>query len=60
MDYQKRYREWLENDYFDADTKAELKMCIRDSRLPCQGWQDKSVKNLQKVGCRGERSKAFL
>ena len=24
MDYQKRYREWLENDYFDADTKAEL------------------------------------
>mgnify|MGYP000276047155 CR=1 FL=1 len=21
MDYQKRYREWLENDYFDADTK---------------------------------------
>ena len=23
-DYQKRYREWLENDYFDADTKAEL------------------------------------
>ena len=24
MDYQKRYREWLGNDYFDADTKAEL------------------------------------
>lgn len=24
MDYQKRYREWLENDYFDADIKAEL------------------------------------
>ena len=24
MDYQERYREWLENDYFDADTKAEL------------------------------------
>lgn len=24
MDYQKRYGEWLENDYFDADTKAEL------------------------------------
>lgn len=24
MDYQKRYKEWLENDYFDADTKAEL------------------------------------
>ena len=24
MDYQKRYREWLENDYFDIDTKAEL------------------------------------
>ena len=24
MDYQKRYREWLVNDYFDADTKAEL------------------------------------
>ena len=24
IDYQKRYREWLENDYFDADTKAEL------------------------------------
>lgn len=24
MDYQKRYREWLKNDYFDADTKAEL------------------------------------
>lgn len=24
MDYQKRCREWLENDYFDADTKAEL------------------------------------
>ncbi len=24
MDYQKRYREWLENDYFDAETKAEL------------------------------------
>ena len=32
MDYQKKYQEWLENPYFDAETKAELQAISEDDK----------------------------
>ncbi len=29
MDYKKVYKEWLDNDYVDEDTKQELKEIIK-------------------------------
>lgn len=32
MDYKQRYLDWLNNDYFDAETKAELKAIENDDK----------------------------
>ena len=32
MDFMKNYKLWLEDDYFDADTKAELKAIENDPK----------------------------
>ena len=32
MDYKKRYEEWLMGDFFDEETKKELKSIIHDEK----------------------------
>ncbi len=32
MDYKELYKEWLENPYFDENTKAELKEIQQDGK----------------------------
>lgn len=52
MDYKKRYQEWLENPYFDEETKKELKAIANDEK----DIEDRFYQDLQ-FGTAGLRGK---
>lgn len=52
MDYKKRYQEWLENPYFDEETKKELKAIVNDEK----DIEDRFYQDLQ-FGTAGLRGK---